>query len=160
MKDPLPPLPIAVLLVMVLISTPPLSSSIFTEAPGLPRYDQRIVEVVFLFQVSPPLGTLTVILWENVAVTVRAAVMVTAHAPVPEQPPPHPVKNEPASGACERFTTVPWLYVAEQVEPQLIPAGELVTVPPPVPEFVVVRLYVLMAKLAVTVQSSVIGPVV
>ena len=44
--------------------------------------------------------------------------------------------------------------------PQLIPAGELVTVPLPLPDFVIVRLWLSMTKLAETVQSAVIGPVV
>jgi hypothetical protein len=40
---------------------------------------------------------------------------------------------EPAAGAATRATIVPLLKVAEQVLPQLRPAGLLVTVPVPVP---------------------------
>jgi len=43
----------------------------------------------------------------NVAVTVVAAVMVTTHGPVPEQPPPlQPVKLEPVAGAAVSVTAV------------------------------------------------------
>ena len=73
----------------------------------------------------------------NVAVTDWSALIVTVHVPVPEQPAPlQPVKVEPAAGVAVSVTTVPSLNDAEQVAPQLIPAGELVTVPEPVPAFV------------------------
>ena len=49
--------------------------------------------------------------------------------PVPLQPP----KVEPEAGVAVRVTMVPLLKFAEQVLPQLMPAGELVTVPVPVP---------------------------
>jgi hypothetical protein len=48
------------------------------------------------------------------------------------------------------------LYLAEQVEPQLMPEGLLVTIPNPVPDFVTVKLYKTsvtkgaVAKVAVT----------
>ena len=51
----------------------------------------------------------------------------------PVQPPAHPVKTEPLAAIAVSFTTVPeaneWLHLGWQ----LIPAGLLVTVPPPVP---------------------------
>jgi hypothetical protein len=66
--------------------------------------------------------------------------MVTTHVPVPEHPAPdHPVK-EPESGVAVRVTVVPSLYVAEQVDPQLIPTGELETVPVPAPDFIMTKL--------------------
>jgi hypothetical protein len=68
-----------------------------------------------------------------------AASMVTLHAPVPVQAPLHPANVEPESGVAVKFTTVPLSNVAEQLEPQEIPAGELVIVPVPVPLFVTVR---------------------
>jgi len=43
------------------------------------------------------------------------------------------VKVEPAAGAAVRVTTVPVVKEVEQVAPQEIPAGELVTVPVPAP---------------------------
>ncbi|GIX32855.1 MAG: hypothetical protein KatS3mg125_0811 [Lysobacterales bacterium] len=70
----------------------------------------------------------------NVAVTVWLVLIVTEQEPVPEHPPPlHPAKVEPESGVAVNVTVEPWLKLAEQVEPQLIPEGLLVTVPLPVP---------------------------
>jgi hypothetical protein len=70
----------------------------------------------------------------KVAVTVVAAESVTVHVPVPEHPPPlQPVKVEPAAGAAVSVTAVPLVKVAEQVAPQLMAAGALVTIPVPVP---------------------------
>lgn len=69
----------------------------------------------------------------NVAVTAMAALMVTAHAPVPEQAPLQPANPEPIAATGVRFTTVPWLKAVAQVLGQSIPAGLLVTEPVPVP---------------------------
>src|SRR5206468_12731125 len=71
----------------------------------------------------------------NVAVTLVAAFIVTAHVvPEPEQPPPlQPANVEPPAGLAVSVTEVPELYEAEQVAPQLIPAGFDVTVPLPEP---------------------------
>jgi len=63
-----------------------------------------------------------------------AASIVRAQVLVPEHPPPdQPVKVEPETGAAVRVTDVPELKLAEQVEPQLMPLGLLVTMPEPVP---------------------------
>jgi hypothetical protein len=75
----------------------------------------------------------------NVAVTDVAALTVTAQVPVPEQAPLQPAKVEPEAGAAVRVTAVPGAKDCEQVAPQLIPAGALVTVPPPVPLLVTDR---------------------
>ena len=69
----------------------------------------------------------------NVAVTDWFELSVTLHEPVPEQAPLHPVKIWPDAGVAARLITVPEPPVMEQVAPQLMPAGELVTVPVPVP---------------------------
>jgi len=70
----------------------------------------------------------------KVAVTVVAAESVTTHVPVPLQPPPvQPLKVEPMAGMAVSITTVPLAKLAEQVAPQVMPAGALVTVPLPVP---------------------------
>src|SRR5207244_10324548 len=70
----------------------------------------------------------------KVAVTVVPAERVIVHDPVPEQPPPvQPLKVEPAAGIGVSVTAVPLVKLAEQVAPQVIPAGALVTVPLPVP---------------------------
>src|SRR5437773_522876 len=67
--------------------------------------------------------------------------MVTVQAPVPEQPPPlQPTKANRKSGVAVSVTWVPLLYAAEQVFPQLIPAGLEVTVPLPVPSRITERL--------------------
>jgi len=79
----------------------------------------------------------------NVAVIVVVAVSVTVHVPAPLHPPPlQPVNVDPTADAAVRVTTVPLPYVAEQLAPQLIPVGALVTVPLPAPIFSTARPYV------------------
>jgi hypothetical protein len=92
----------------------------------------------------------------NVAVTDRAASIVTVQFPVPVQAPDHPVKLELADGAAVNVTGVPKLKEAEQVAPQLIPAGLLVTVPPPFPVFATERANTFNVKVAVTVFAVLI----
>src|SRR5206468_86621 len=67
------------------------------------------------------------------AVNEVGAVIVTGLVPVPVPPPLQPVKVAPAAGAAVRVTTVPVVKAVEQVAPQEIPAGLLVTVPLPEP---------------------------
>jgi len=75
-----------------------------------------------------------------VAVTDVLALRFTVHAPLPEHPPPlQPENTEPLAAAAVRVTLVPLEKLAEQVLPQLIPAGVLLTVPPPVPDLATVR---------------------
>jgi hypothetical protein len=55
---------------------------------------------------------------------------------VPAHAPPHPVKYEFVSALDRRVTlrgVDPFEYFIVQSGPQLIPSGELVIVPPPVP---------------------------
>src|SRR5215213_8578159 len=75
----------------------------------------------------------------NVAVTVRAWSIVTVHAPVPVHAPAQPANSNPAEAAGVSVTIVPLAKPAEQVEPQLMPVGLLVTVPVPVPFLLTVR---------------------
>lgn len=76
----------------------------------------------------------------KVAVTVTADEMVTVQVPVPAHAPPlHPVNTELLCGAAVSVTDVPLMKLAEHVAPQLIPDGELVTVPEPRPDFVTVN---------------------
>ena len=71
----------------------------------------------------------------NVAVTVLFSFIVMVHVPVPEQLPPQPVNVSLPEGVAVRVTTVPLVKVAEHVDPQLMPVGELETVPVPVPDW-------------------------
>jgi hypothetical protein len=86
----------------------------------------------------------------KVAVAELAAFIVTVHAPVPVHAPLQPVKVAPAAGVAVRVTAVPPLKDAEQVVPQLIPAGALVTVPEPAPARLTVSANDCRAKVAVT----------
>src|SRR6266581_4777681 len=91
----------------------------------------------------------------KVAVTVVAAESVTVQGPVPEQPPPlQPVKVEPATGVAVNVTAVPLAKLAEQVAPQLIPTGALVTVPLPVPALLTVSVNVWSVNVVVTVVAA------
>jgi hypothetical protein len=70
----------------------------------------------------------------KLALTVVVLVKVTVQAPVPMQPPPlQPLKVEPGAGVAVRVTVVPLEKLAEQLVPQVIPGGEVVTVPLPLP---------------------------
>ena len=71
------------------------------------------------------------------AVTVVAEPKVSVHVPIPEHPPPlQPLNVDPDEGAAVRVMEVPELNEFEQVPlAQEIPAGELVIVPVPVPEW-------------------------
>jgi hypothetical protein len=73
----------------------------------------------------------------NVAATAAFEARFTLQAAIPVHAPDHPAKVFPASVVSVN-TTVPWVKLAEQVPGQLIPAGELVTVPVPVPALVTV----------------------
>jgi hypothetical protein len=95
----------------------------------------------------------------NVAVTVVSVLTVAWQVPVPLQPPPdHPVKWEPDAAAAVSVTCVPELKAFEQLPPQLIPDGELVTVPVPEPDFETINVCVpppLCGALTVTVTCAV-----
>jgi hypothetical protein len=71
-------------------------------------------------------------------VTELLPVIDTVQPPLPVQLPDQPAKFESLAGVAVSVTEVPGSYWAEHVEPQLIPAGELVTEPLPVPVFVTV----------------------
>jgi hypothetical protein len=66
--------------------------------------------------------------------------MVTVHEPVPLHAPPHELKLQPDEGAALSVTFVPFAYVCEQADPQLIYPSLLLTVPLPEVETVKVSL--------------------
>jgi hypothetical protein len=79
---------------------------------------------------------------EKVTVTVRLVVMVTVHwllSEETESQPLQPLTVEPALGVAVSVTVVFLVKLAEQVVPQLIPSGLLVTVPLPVPALTTVN---------------------
>jgi hypothetical protein len=68
------------------------------------------------------------------ALTVALLLIWTVQEPVPVQPPPlQPAKTEPEAGTAVSVTVVPPENDREQVVPQLMPLGLLVTVPLPAP---------------------------
>ena len=68
------------------------------------------------------------------AVTVTLLLMWTVQVPVPVQPPPlQPAKTDPEAGTAVSVTVIPPENEREQVVPQLMPLGALVTVPLPDP---------------------------
>ena len=58
---------------------------------------------------------------------------------MPVQAPDQPANVEPESGVAVRDTVEPMVNEDEQVAPQLIPVGELVMTPTPVPDLETVR---------------------
>jgi hypothetical protein len=87
----------------------------------------------------------------KVAVTDLAALTVTVHVLVPPQPPPlQPVNVAPAAGVAVRVTAVPVVKACEQVAPQEMPAGALVTLPLPAPDVVTLSVKDDCTKLAAT----------
>jgi hypothetical protein len=78
----------------------------------------------------------------KVAVTVVAAFTVTAQVVVPVHAPLQPVKTEPAAALAVNVIGVPTTTVSVQSAPHESPPGELVTVPLPVPFFVIVTVAV------------------
>ena len=103
----------------------------------------RVVVVPIATPVAPDAGFLAVTVGTGrelkVAVADLALVIATVHAPVPEQAPVQPPKADPRVGAAVSDTEAPLAKLAEQVAPQLIPPGELVTVPEPLPLLVTFR---------------------
>jgi hypothetical protein len=72
----------------------------------------------------------------KVAVTVVAAFTVTAQVALPLHAPLQPAKVEPEAALAVSVIRVPAATIFVQAVPHAIPAGELVTVPAPVPFFV------------------------
>jgi len=74
----------------------------------------------------------------------------------PVQLPVQPVKIDPAAGAAVSVTTVPVVNEVEQVAPQEMPVGALVTVPLPLPDLVTLSAKDACMKEAVTEVAAVI----
>jgi hypothetical protein len=75
----------------------------------------------------------------NVACALAAAFIVTTQAPVPVHAPVQPANVDPDAGDGVSVTAVPLAKVVLHVGAQLMPAGELATVPVPVPASVTVN---------------------
>ena len=73
--------------------------------------------------------------WLMIPLVLLLVFMVTCPS-VQSASPVHPANWEPDAATAVSATTVPWEYISEQSEPQLIPGGLLVTVPPPLPALV------------------------
>jgi hypothetical protein len=87
----------------------------------------------------------------KLAETLVLAFSVTAQAlAMPLQAPPQPARPQLVAGVAVKVTFVPALKLALQVEPQLIPDGELVTVLLGLPTTETERLKELDEKPAVT----------
>ena len=94
---------------------------------------------------------------ENVAVTLRAALIVTTQLPVPVHAPLQPAKLLPEFDVAVSVTSVPARKVLEQVPGQSIPAGLDATAPLPVPAVLTERTNVgggAAVKLAVTLAAA------
>src|SRR5262245_65478861 len=91
----------------------------------------------------------------KVAVTERAALIVTAQVVVPEQAPDQPLKTDRGVAAAVSVSTVPYLKACAQAAPQLSPAGLEVTAPAPFPDFVSASV-LSDSNLAVTARSEAI----
>jgi hypothetical protein len=66
----------------------------------------------------------------KLADTLVLAFSVTLQPPIPLHAPPQPERPQAAAGLAVKVTCVPGAKLTLQVEPQSIPAGELVTLPP------------------------------
>jgi len=157
--------------VPVPVQPPPLQPVNVEPAAGAAVKVTMVPDVKDVVQVAPqeiPAGELVTVpapAWVTVsakddctklAVTVVAAFMVTVHVPVLVQPPPlQPVNVEPAAAAAVSVTDVPFVNDAEQVVPQEMPAGLLVTVPLPAPALDTVKVEPVDTPVPVTRRDSV-----
>ena len=83
----------------------------------------------------PAFETASTLAGMKVAVTAALAVPDTVQVNVPLQAPPQLTKTDPGFAVAISVTLVPKVNPALQVAPQVMPAGALVTVPAPVPDF-------------------------
>jgi len=92
---------------------------------------------------------------ENVPVTERLSFIVSVHVVVvPLHAPPQPLNRAWVPGVAVSVTVAPTLKLAEQLAPQVIPAGPLVTSPAAEPREVTVNVTEIGVKVAVTVVAA------
>jgi hypothetical protein len=93
-------------------------------------------------------------------VAARAAVIETVQVTVvPAHVPLQPAKSELPAAEAVKVTMVPLVNEVEQVAPQSMPAGELVTVPLPVPALLTVNVNDGSENVAVTDRAALIDTV-
>jgi hypothetical protein len=129
----------------VRVTTLPLLIALeFVQVPdGAPEVIVQLMPPVPVTVPLPVPAPVTVTLVRlKVALTDCAEVIDTEHAPVPLQAPPQPANADPAGALGVRVTLVPLMKLAEQVAPQLMPAGALVMVPVPAPTLETVKVKV------------------
>ena len=66
----------------------------------------------------------------KLADTLVFPLIVKVQLPMPLHPPPQPARPQAPSGMAVKVTCVPELKLWLQLDPQSIPEGELVTLPP------------------------------
>lgn len=105
----------------------------------------------------PALLTVSVNCWRlKVAVQVLSASIVTCPS-LQSESPLQPAKTELAFGVDAKVTTVLGLKAAEQVVPQLIPGGVLMTVPSPVPVLLTDKVLIDVLIMSVPMDAAALG---
>lgn len=111
----------------------PAPEVVHEEAGVVAAVGSVMVTVLWLNRRAPDTDV-THVLGLNVAVTDRSALMVTVQVLAePLQAPLQPVKLDPVPALAVSVTVLPVVNEALHVVPQLMPLGELVTVPAPMP---------------------------
>jgi hypothetical protein len=90
----------------------------------------------------------------QVAVTLRARLIVTWQLPPPVHAPLQPANSEPVAGVAVSVTTVPVSNGTAHALPQLTPSGLEATVPAPAPACATVRMNCCTSQVAVTPRAS------
>lgn len=120
-------------------AAPPVKLALHAVPQLMPAGLDATIPVPAPFFVTLSIYVLGRVAATNVAVTVCAWLMVTVQRLVPLHAPLQPPNVEPFVAAAVMVTLVPALKLALQAVPQLMPVGEEVTVPLPVPALPTVR---------------------
>src|SRR2546427_3542281 len=92
---------------------------------------------------------------ENVPVTERLSFIVSVHVvAAPLQAPPQPLNRAWVPDVAVSITVAPTLKLAEQLDPQVIPAGLLVTSPPAGPREITVNVTEIGVEVAGTAVAA------